>query len=127
MSERTGGACANALVATKALKEMFVDRDVTALDRYFVKGNYLQHNPGLPNGTDALRHVIPNLGPDFIYEQGRVVSQGDLVMIHTRYTGWGPKPMVAVDIFRFEDGRIAEHWDVMQAVPANGVNKRPMY
>jgi predicted SnoaL-like aldol condensation-catalyzing enzyme len=39
--------------------------------------------------------------------------------VHGRYTGWGPKPMVAVDIFRVEDGKVAEHWDVMQEeVPA---------
>jgi predicted SnoaL-like aldol condensation-catalyzing enzyme len=40
-------------------------------------------------------------------------------MVHGRYTGWGPKPMVAVDIFRVENGKVAEHWDVMQEeVPA---------
>ncbi len=49
-----------------------------------------------------------------------IVAQGDLVMAHGRYTGWGPKPMVAVDIFRIEAGRVAEHWDVMQEeVPAS--------
>ncbi len=35
-------------------------------------------------------------------------------MIHGRYTGWGPKPMVAVDIFHVEGGKLVEHWDVMQ-------------
>jgi predicted SnoaL-like aldol condensation-catalyzing enzyme len=40
-------------------------------------------------------------------------------MVHGRYTGWGPKPMVAVDIFRLKDGKVAEHWDVLQEeVPA---------
>ena len=42
------------------------------------------------------------------------VADGDLVMVHGRYTGWGPKPMVAVDIFRVTDGKVVEHWDVMQ-------------
>jgi len=41
-------------------------------------------------------------------------------MVHGRYTGWGPKPMVAVDIFRIENGKVVEHWDVMQEeVPAD--------
>ena len=45
--------------------------------------------------------------------------KGDYVMIHGRYTGWGPKPMFAVDIFRIQDGKLAEHWDVLQEeVPA---------
>lgn len=48
-----------------------------------------------------------------------MVAEGDYVSIHGRYIGWGPKPMVAVDIFRVANGKIAEHWDVMQEeVPA---------
>lgn len=47
-------------------------------------------------------------------------ASGDLVMVHGRYTGWGPKPLVAVDIFRVKDGNVVEHWDVMQEeVPAD--------
>jgi hypothetical protein len=42
------------------------------------------------------------------------VADGDLVMVNGRYTGWGAKPMVAVDIFRVKDGKVVEHWDVMQ-------------
>src|SRR5882724_3631184 len=56
---------------------------------------------------------------DFKYEPGLVMADGDYVSIHGRYTGWGPKPMIAVDIFRVANGKIAEHWDVMQEeVPA---------
>lgn len=96
----------NARIVLQALKEMFVDRDVSALDRHFVKSGYKQHNPGIPNGTEALRGLIPNLG-----------------------VGWGPKPMVAVDIFRLEDGKLAEHWDVMQEeVPTEqSRNGNPMF
>jgi predicted SnoaL-like aldol condensation-catalyzing enzyme len=48
-----------------------------------------------------------------------VAAEGDLVMIHGRYTGWRPKPMVAVDIFRVADDKVVEHWDVLQEeVPA---------
>ena len=120
---------ANTRIVVEALDAMFVKRDVTALDRYFVKSNYIQHNPGIPNGTDSLRGLIPNLGKDFQYERGMVVSQGELVMVHNRYIGWGPKPMVAVDIFRLENGKIAEHWDVMQdEVPAaQSKNGNPMF
>ena len=47
------------------------------------------------------------------------MADRDYVTIHGRYLGWGPKPMVAVDIFRVANGKIAEHWDVMQEeVPA---------
>jgi predicted SnoaL-like aldol condensation-catalyzing enzyme len=44
------------------------------------------------------------------YEPGMAVAEGDLVMMHgRRYTGWGPKPLVAVDIFRVENGKVVEH------------------
>jgi hypothetical protein len=56
---------------------------------------------------------------DFKYQPGVVVADGDYVMVHGRYVGWGPKPMVGVDIFRVANGKIAEHWDVLQEeVPA---------
>ena len=53
----------------------------------------------------------------------------DLVMVHGRYTGWGPKPLVAVDIFRVKDGKVVEHWDVMQEeVPADQTTSgNPMF
>jgi predicted SnoaL-like aldol condensation-catalyzing enzyme len=57
--------------------------------------------------------MIPTLTA-LTYEPGMAVADGDLVMVHGRYTGWGPKPMVAVDIFRVKDGKVVEHWDVMQ-------------
>jgi predicted SnoaL-like aldol condensation-catalyzing enzyme len=42
-----------------------------------------------------------------------VVAEGDLVMVHG-HVGWGPKPLVAVDIFKVKDGKVVEHWDVMR-------------
>ena len=49
-----------------------------------------------------------------------IVEDGEIVMIHGRYVGWAAKPLVAVDIFRVRDGKLVEHWDVMQEeVPAS--------
>jgi hypothetical protein len=74
----------------------------------------------LPNGRDAILMLILHFAPEFRYEPGMIVADRDLVMIHGRYTGWGPKPMVAVDIFRVIGGKLAEHWDVLQEeVPAS--------
>lgn len=101
------------------LKGAFIDRDPSVVDRYF-SPHYLQHNPSIPNGPSAIQGLIPSLKPDFHYEPGMAVAEGDLVMVHGRYTGWGPKPLVAVDIFRVQDGKVIEHWDVMQEeVPAS--------
>ena len=87
------------------------------------------HNPSIPNGPAAIKDLIPKLPKDFSYQPGMVVAEGDLVMVHGRYLGWGPKPMVAVDMFRLKDGKVLEHWDVMQEeVPASATaSGNPMF
>jgi predicted SnoaL-like aldol condensation-catalyzing enzyme len=109
----------NKQVVLAALKGAFIDRDPSVVDRYF-SPDYIQHNPAIPNGPSAIPALIASLKPEFRYEPGMAVASGDLVMVHGRYTGWGPKPMVAVDIFRVVNSKVAEHWDVMQEeVPAD--------
>lgn len=109
---------ANKALVLAALTGVFVKRDASDVDRYF-DANYHQHNPAIPNGPEAIKALLPMLNPELKYELGMVVAEGDLVMVHGRYTGWGPKPMVAVDIFRVAGDKLAEHWDVMQEeVPA---------
>ena len=109
---------ANKALVLAGIKGVFIDRDPSAVDRLFSADNR-QHNPQIPNGPAAIKALLANLSRDFKYEPGLVMANGDYVSIHGRYTGWGPKPMIAVDIFRVANGKIAEHWDVMQEeVPA---------
>ena len=109
---------ANVALVVAGITGIFIDRDPTVLDRLF-SNDYRQHNPQIANGTAAIKALLGNLPADFKYEPGLVVADGDYVSIHGRYLGWGPKPMVAVDIFRVAHGKITEHWDVMQEeVPA---------
>ena len=100
-------------IALRALTGAFIERDPSVVERYFAE-DYVQHNPAIPNGRAAIPGLIANLSKDFSYEPGMVVAEEDLVMVHGRYVGWGPKPMIAVDIFRVANGKLAEHWDVMQ-------------
>lgn len=102
----------NKEIALLVLKKSFIDRDPTVVDQYF-GANYKQHNPRIADGSAAIARLIPTLTA-LTYEPGMAVAEGDLVMVHGRYTGWGPKPMVAVDIFRLKDGKVVEHWDVLQ-------------
>ena len=105
-------------IALRALTGVFIDRDASVVERYFAS-DHIQHNPAIPNGRAALPGLIGSLSKDFSYQPGMAVAEGDLVMVHGRYVGWGPKPMIAVDIFRVANGKLAEHWDVMQEeVPA---------
>jgi predicted SnoaL-like aldol condensation-catalyzing enzyme len=118
MTTTTNTTDANKALVLAGIKGVFIDRDPTVLDRLF-SDDYRQHNPQIPNGTAAIKALLGKLPADFKYEPGLVLADRDYVIIHGRYLGWGPKPMVAVDIFRVANGKIAEHWDVMQKeVPA---------
>ena len=126
-----GQAAANRALVLKAYQGLFGDHDLTVLDRYWAK-NYIQHNPYIGDGTEAVKQYVEKIGllkwPKSKVEFLRVAAEGDLVFVQTRSPKMGDAPeMVIVDIFRVEKGRIAEHWDVMQAVPVDAVNKRSMY
>ncbi len=115
----------NKALVIKVLQTVLINRDTSSLAAYFAS-NYIQHNPRMQNGAESMVSALPK---EFHYEMGMVVAQGDLVMVHGRYTGWGPKPVIAVDIFRIADGKLAEHWDVLQPeVPAaSSANGNPMF
>ena len=115
----------NKAIVLEVLRRAFIDRDPTVVEQLF-DTNYKQHNPQIPDGPSAIAKLIPTLTA-LKYEPGMTVAEGDLVMVHGRYTGWGPKPMVAVDIFRVKDGRVVEHWDVLQVVPAASANGNTMF
>jgi predicted SnoaL-like aldol condensation-catalyzing enzyme len=100
-------------IALLALTGAFIDRDPSIVERCFAP-DYIQHNPAIPNGPKAIAEFIASLSKDFSYEPGMAVAEGNLVMVHGRYIGFGPKPMIAVDIFRVANGKVAEHWDVLQ-------------
>jgi len=105
-------ARSNKEIVLEVLQRAFIDRDPTVVDEFF-GANYRQHNPRIADGPLAVAKLIPTLTA-LKYEPGMAVAEGDLVMVHGRYTGWGPKPIVAVDIFRVKDGKVVEHWDVLQ-------------
>jgi predicted SnoaL-like aldol condensation-catalyzing enzyme len=121
-------ALSNREIVLKVLKGAFIDRDPSVVEKFFAP-TYTQHNPAIPNGRGPIPALIASLKKDFSYEPGMAVAEGDLVMVHGRYVGWGPKPMIAVDIFRVANGKVAEHWDVMQEeVPASATaSGNPMF
>ena len=121
-------AAANKALISKVMQAVFVRRDSSVVQQHFAK-DYVQHNPMIPNGRDAIPSLMSRLTAGFLYEPGMIIAEGELVMIHGRYTGWGPKPMVAVDIFRVVDGKLVEHWDVLQEeIPASAsANGNPMF
>lgn len=104
---------ANRALVLDAMTSLFQHRDPLAVDRLYT-ADYIQHNPHIPQGREALSKLVAQLPPGLFYEPGMVIAQGAYVAIHGRIRGWAPNPQVVVDIFRVEDGRLAEHWDVLQ-------------
>ncbi|MCX5087933.1 nuclear transport factor 2 family protein [Streptomyces sp. NBC_00365] len=103
----------NKAVILEFLTTAFSSKDFTALDRY-LHPDYVQHNPFIPAAKAGLRGFITGLPDTTRYEPGAIIAEGDLVMVHGRYSGGLDKPLVGIDIFRFEDGLVVEHWDVLQ-------------
>lgn len=120
---------ANKKLVSNAMHELFVTRNAEKAVRLYFGKPYLQHNPTISDGAEDLPKIVASLPANFKYEPGVIVADGDLVMIHGLYTGWAPKPLVTVDIFRVKNGKLVEHWDVMQEdVPASKTKSgRPMF
>ncbi len=110
----------NAKIIADYLEAVFNQKDLAKAETFWAD-NMIQHNPTMPNGLDVLRGFIQS--PDaqaMSYERGVIMQDNDLVMVHGRYNNWAGKTMIATDIFRLENGKVVEHWDVMQEeVPAN--------
>ena len=103
----------NKALVHSAMTSLFQQRDTSAVDRLYAS-DYIQHNPEIPQGRDALRELVAKLPENVYYEPGLMIAEGDLVAIHGRIRGWANAPQVVVDIFRIREGKLAEHWDVLQ-------------
>lgn len=113
-------------IALEGLKAVFVEPNPEKVKELF-SPNYIQHNPAFPNGPEPLIGLATNPLPNFSYEIGNVIAEGNLVAVHFRVVGFGPKPMVGVDILRIEDGLIVEHWDVLQEEVTETASGNPMF
>lgn len=105
----------------EALENTLLVGDVEAVDRYFAK-DIIQHNEMFANGIEAQKGVVGFLvgNGNFKAEYVRVIADDDLVAVHARYEGFGETPVIGFDVFRVEDGMIAEHWDnLIPEQPAN--------
>ncbi|CDH22491.1 nuclear transport factor 2 family protein [Xenorhabdus bovienii] len=104
-------------LVSRAHHELFTDRDVGALERYFAP-NFIEHSPLVKKGLAGLRERV-QAHPELHHEMYRVLQDGDLVAIHGRFTGLDEQPLVGFDLYRVADGLIVEHWDglVPQSAP----------
>lgn len=92
---------------------------------------YIQHNPAAKDGREGFRDFVTFLRrehPQAHNEIVRVVAEGDYVMLHVREVlDPGDRGTAIVDIYRLEQGRIVEHWDVKQPIPPSDANGNGMF
>ena len=97
----------------------------------YVGPKYIQHNPQAPDGPGAFVQFVQAFAgqfPQLHVEIKRVIAEGDLVMTHSLLTtSPEDRGTAAADIFRLEDGKIVEHWDVLQPVPETAANDNTMF
>jgi predicted SnoaL-like aldol condensation-catalyzing enzyme len=97
----------------------------------YIGDSYKQHNPTAPDGRDGFKNLVGGLFdafPDFDTDIKRVFEDGDHVIIHHHFkTTKDDRGTACVDIFKVADGKIVEHWDVLQPVPEESANDNTMF
>jgi predicted SnoaL-like aldol condensation-catalyzing enzyme len=107
-------AAKNKAIVLEAFETLFNKRDYAAAERFW-SPNYTQHSAHIAPGREGLFNLIKSLPPTLKYEPGTIVAEGDFVIVHGRFSGFGqPANWIAADILRIKDGILVEHWDVIQ-------------
>jgi predicted SnoaL-like aldol condensation-catalyzing enzyme len=119
----------NKTLVLEAFDTLFNKRDYAAAERYW-SPNYIQHSAHIEPGRNGLFNLIKGIPATLRYEAGTIVADGDFVIVHGRFSGFGaPVNWIAADILRVEDGILVEHWDVIQdeATEEQSKSKAPMF
>jgi predicted SnoaL-like aldol condensation-catalyzing enzyme len=119
----------NKAIVLEAFDTLFNKRDYVAAERYWSPQS-TQHSAHIAPGREGLFDLIKSLPPTHKYEPGAIVAEGDLVIVHGRFSGFGaPVNWIAADIVRIQNGILVEHWDVIQdeATEEQSISKQPMF
>jgi predicted SnoaL-like aldol condensation-catalyzing enzyme len=119
----------NKALVLEAFDTLFNQRDYAAAERFW-SPDYIQHSAHIAPGRDGLFNLIKSMPPTLKYEPGTIAAEGDVVIVHGRFSGFGTAVnWIAADIVRIKNGTLVEHWDVIEdeATEEKSVSKRPMF
>jgi predicted SnoaL-like aldol condensation-catalyzing enzyme len=104
----------NKTIVLEAFDTLFNRRDYAAAERFW-SPDYIQHSASVGPGRQGLFELVRSLPSTLRYEPGLLISDGEYVMAHGRFSGHGrPRNWIAADIVLLRDGLLQEHWDVIQ-------------
>jgi predicted SnoaL-like aldol condensation-catalyzing enzyme len=115
-------------VITDFARLFYVERHVRTAFETFVAPGYIQHNPGIPDGRDAAIAALAPMfsDPEFHADLKRVLADGDYGVIHLHGYHGDQRGGAVMDLYRVADGKIVEHWDVIQPIPETAHNDHPL-
>ena len=119
----------NKALVLRAFDTLFNKRDYAAAEKFWAP-HYIQHSAHIAPGREGLFDLVKSLPPTLKYEPGTILAEGEFVIVHGRFSGFGaPVNWIAADILRIKDGVFVEHWDVIQdeATEEQSKSKRPMF
>ncbi|MBZ5790504.1 nuclear transport factor 2 family protein [Burkholderia sp. D-99] len=111
-----------------ALDTLFNKKDYEKAAQFWSDA-YIQHSQHVPAGRDGLFGLVDSM-PDLRFEYDMVAANGDFVWVHSRYShSASPVALIAMDILRIENGKLVEHWDVLQneAARSESAGGYPMF
>lgn len=127
---RTAQEEANLALVMEMYRKVLIPMDSSRVDD-FISPDYVQHSMLAEPTVQALKVFLDRVkieSPDAVQTIHRTLVDGDLVAVHLHVVRWPDDAGLAVaDLFRVADGKIIEHWDVIQEIPANPINPKGMF
>ena len=120
----------NREIITELAEIFYHQRDVRrAFELHVSEAQYIQHNPTIANGREAAINALHDkfAHPNANFEIKKILVDGDLAVVHVRAFPSGGKEAAVADFYRLENGKVVEHWDVLQLVPETAQNDNTMF